>query len=93
MQAASPQLPLSGGWQHLLLLAPTSPAGIILREQVTRAAGDVPVTVLDTEVDVRLCVEAAGQSLRAVAASLTAGVQEELVERVLVRSDVSWSAL
>jgi hypothetical protein len=92
-KAARPQLPLSSGWQHLLLLAPSSPAGIILREQVAQVAGDVPLTVLNAEADVRICMEAAGQSLRAVAANLTAGVQEDLVERILVRNDVTWSPL
>ncbi len=92
-KAARPQLQVPGGWQHMLLLAPSSPAGFALREQVAHIAGDVPLTILDDEVDVRICVEAAGQSLREVATALTAGVQEELVERILVRNDVAWSAL
>jgi hypothetical protein len=92
-RAARPQLPLSGGWQHVVLLAPSSPAGLALREQLVHVAADVPLTVLESDVDVRICVEAAGQLLRGVATVLTSGVPEELVERILVRNDVAWSSL
>jgi hypothetical protein len=95
VKAAQPRLQVAGGWRHLLLLTPSSLAITALREQVEHTVGDLPVTVLRTEDDVRLCMEAAGQSLPAVAAALSGGaaIPDELVERMLARNDVAWSPL
>jgi hypothetical protein len=95
MQAAVPRLQAAGGWQHLVLSLPGSPAGAALGDLVTRALPHVPTTVLNAADDVIVCREAAHLPVTEVAAALTdrESSYAETAARALTRLDVAWAPL
>jgi hypothetical protein len=94
-QAARPRLAVPGTGAHLVLAAPASPSGKALRELLTGAVTDVPVTIVESEDDLTLCYEAAWvsvpQALEALTGSSVAAYAA-LAQRVLTRTDVAWTA-
>jgi hypothetical protein len=94
VKAALPRLTAPGGWQHLLLTLPRTPAGNRLHELIDRVS-DLEVTVLESPDDIVFCQEAAHLPLRHVAAALVGDEPHcaELAQKVLTRTDVAWSTL
>jgi len=95
VQAAAPRLPVSEGWQRLVVAIPAGPAGETVRNLVTGALPDMPITPLQSEGDILLVQEAANLSLWQVVAELSDREPGylETAQKVLTRTDVAWSPL
>jgi serine/threonine protein kinase len=94
VQAALPRLNVADAWHHLLVAVPRSPGGAALRDLTAQTLSGIPHTLLDSDDDVVLCLEAAHLPVAELAAALlgpTAGYAE-LAEQVRTRVDIPWSA-
>ena len=92
LQAAVPRLADPAAPKHLVAALPPGPAGEWLKDRLSESFPDLPITLVPSEGDVTICVEAAPLPLARVAASL---VQDhpsavEVARQVLTRTDVAW---
>jgi eukaryotic-like serine/threonine-protein kinase len=90
---AQPKPCTSGGWKHLLLTLPDSPAGKELHEMINACVPDVPTTLLYSEEDLLLCFEVADLPIDEIMEALTGQEPHyaRLAQRVLTRIDIPWS--
>lgn len=95
LQAATPRLAATSGWQHLVVAVPNGAAGASVQETVTRALPEVAATVVPTDGDVVFCYEAAHLPLAMLAGAVIEqeGTYAELARRVVTRIDVKWTRL
>jgi serine/threonine protein kinase len=93
LEQAQPRPRVPGGWQHLVLALPEGSAAGSLRDAITRQVSDVPSTVLRSDDEIVVLVEAAQLPLQQLADMLIGNERErmEMAHKVMTRVDVPWS--
>jgi serine/threonine protein kinase len=93
MQAAIPQIAVSGGLAHLLFALPGGSSGEEIEATLTRIEPGASASVIDSEGDVIICREVAALPIEKVAEAVVGGnlTYAENASRVVSRTDLNWT--